>query len=105
VERLPDAKQEIQFEVRTLRRKCRVRLDLNDPWSHLLGPTLPASQEVDELVDKHGVAELNVQNAAALLYERRQPGDGLLPLTVSTPGAASNWANEDQGHFRLAMRR
>jgi len=40
---------------------CRVRLDLNDPWFHSLGPTLPASQEVDELVDKRGVAELNVQ--------------------------------------------
>ena len=31
------------------------------PWFHLLGPTLPASQEVDELVDKRGVAELKVQ--------------------------------------------
>ena len=61
VERLPDPKQEIQFELRTIRRKCRVRLDLNDPWFHLLGPTLPASQEVDELVDKREVAELNVQ--------------------------------------------
>ncbi|HEY8777495.1 MAG TPA: hypothetical protein VIM33_13600 [Gaiellaceae bacterium] len=61
MERLPDPKQEIQFELRTIRRKCRVRLDLNDPWFYLLGPTFPASQEVDELVDKRGVAELNVQ--------------------------------------------
>jgi len=35
--------------------------NLNDPWFHLLSPTLPASQEVDELVDKREVAELNVQ--------------------------------------------
>ena len=82
VERLPDPKQEIQFELRTIRRKCRVRLDLNDPWLHLLGPTLPASQEVDELVDKPGVAELNVQMPQPFSVSAAGVADSFLSLSA-----------------------